>query len=170
MNWDAIGAVGDFVGGAAVIVTLAYLALQVRASTKESEASAFTVTGAQMNLIRSQLMEHVEVWVKGNSGSELSAPERIVFDQLVESRADHHFIGFSRSVIRGSGRQGIHVSALALFLHQYPAAYASWRTYNQSLMLSRQRLSVPGTFSNEWIRSVTEAVAALEGMEEPAEA
>ena len=170
MNWDAIGAIGDFVGGAAVIVTLAYLALQVRASTRESEASAFTVTGEQVNVIRSQLMEHAEVWAKANSGTELSAPERIVFDQLVESRADHHFFAFSRSAIRGSGRQGIHVSALALLFHQYPAAYASWRTYNQSLTLSRQRLGVPTTIGSEWVRSVTDAVTALEGMEEPAEA
>ena len=30
MNWEAIGAIGDFVGAFAVIITLAYLAVQVR--------------------------------------------------------------------------------------------------------------------------------------------
>ena len=30
MNWEAIGAIGDFVGALAVIITLAYLAIQVR--------------------------------------------------------------------------------------------------------------------------------------------
>jgi len=30
MNWEAIGAIGDFVGALAVIITLAYLAVQVR--------------------------------------------------------------------------------------------------------------------------------------------
>ena len=29
MNWDAIGAISDAVGAAAVIVTLAYLAIQI---------------------------------------------------------------------------------------------------------------------------------------------
>jgi len=32
MNWEAIGAIGDLVGGVAVIATLIYLALQVRQS------------------------------------------------------------------------------------------------------------------------------------------
>ncbi len=36
MNWDAIGAIGDFVGGAAVIVTLGYLAVQVRHARSEA--------------------------------------------------------------------------------------------------------------------------------------
>ena len=32
MNWDAIGAVGDLVSGAGVIVTLAFIAVQIRQS------------------------------------------------------------------------------------------------------------------------------------------
>ena len=39
MNWHAIGAVGQMIGALAVVVTLAYLALQVRASTKELAAN-----------------------------------------------------------------------------------------------------------------------------------
>jgi len=34
MNWEAIGAIGEIVGAAAVVVTLAYLAIQVRNSTR----------------------------------------------------------------------------------------------------------------------------------------
>lgn len=34
MNWEAIGAVGEIIGAIAVVVTLAYLAVQVRNSTK----------------------------------------------------------------------------------------------------------------------------------------
>ena len=35
MNWDAIGAVGEVVGAAAVVVTLAYLAVQIRRNTRQ---------------------------------------------------------------------------------------------------------------------------------------
>lgn len=34
MNWEALGAIGDFVGAVAVVVTLIYLAIQVRHSKK----------------------------------------------------------------------------------------------------------------------------------------
>ena len=30
MNWDAIGAVGEIVGASAVVLSLAYLAVQIR--------------------------------------------------------------------------------------------------------------------------------------------
>lgn len=40
MNWDAIGAIGEIIGATAVFLTLAYLALQIRQSTKAIQASA----------------------------------------------------------------------------------------------------------------------------------
>jgi hypothetical protein len=41
MNWDAIGAVGEWIGGLATIGTLFYLAHQVRASTRATRSSAY---------------------------------------------------------------------------------------------------------------------------------
>ena len=40
MNWDAIGAIGEIVGAAAVVASLLYLATQFRASSREAKASA----------------------------------------------------------------------------------------------------------------------------------
>ena len=39
MNWEAIGAIGEIVGATGVIISLVYLAVQIRHSTKESELS-----------------------------------------------------------------------------------------------------------------------------------
>lgn len=41
MNWDALGAVGELVGAAAVVLTLAYLALQVRESSRASRQQSY---------------------------------------------------------------------------------------------------------------------------------
>ena len=40
MNWDAIGAIGENIGALAVVVSVAYLALQVRKQTTESRLAA----------------------------------------------------------------------------------------------------------------------------------
>jgi hypothetical protein len=40
MNWEAIGAVGEILGAAGVILTLAYLALQLRQNTKAMQSTA----------------------------------------------------------------------------------------------------------------------------------
>ena len=34
MNWEAIGAIGEIIGAVAVVVTLAYLAIQIRNNTQ----------------------------------------------------------------------------------------------------------------------------------------
>ena len=41
MNWEAIGAVGELVGAAAVVLTLGYLALQIRQTRLDTRASTF---------------------------------------------------------------------------------------------------------------------------------
>ncbi len=156
------------IGALAVVVTLAYLALQIRASTRESEANLYTISSGQNNEFRGQFMEHADVWVKGNAGGELSASEQFVFEELVQLCALNHFFAFRRSVAQATGRQGIHVTALALFLQTYPAAYTIWRTQLEASLMARQRLGV--SVEDDWARRVTEAVATLEGMEEPAAA
>ena len=38
MNWDAIGAIGEVVGAVGVIITLIYLAAQIRQNSKTTQA------------------------------------------------------------------------------------------------------------------------------------
>lgn len=40
MNWEAVGAEGEILGAFAVIITLGYLAVQVRQNTRAMQASA----------------------------------------------------------------------------------------------------------------------------------
>jgi len=37
MNWDALGAIGEIIGAAAVLVTLFYLAAQIKMQNRELE-------------------------------------------------------------------------------------------------------------------------------------
>jgi len=41
MNWEAIGAIGEIVGAVAVVVTIGYLAVQIRQNTRSVRDSAF---------------------------------------------------------------------------------------------------------------------------------
>ena len=40
MNWDAIGAIGEIVGASAVVISLVYLASQIRIQNRESRAAS----------------------------------------------------------------------------------------------------------------------------------
>ena len=40
MNWDAIGAIGEIIGAAAVVASLVYLAVQIQSQNRESKMSS----------------------------------------------------------------------------------------------------------------------------------
>lgn len=53
MNWEAIGAIGDIVGAVAVVISLVYVAVQVRQNTNASRAATvqdMTNKWVQINL------------------------------------------------------------------------------------------------------------------------
>ncbi|MEQ8692993.1 MAG: hypothetical protein RIC89_19425 [Pseudomonadales bacterium] len=59
MNWDAIGAIGEVVGALAVVISLVYLALQIRQNSRQVEEQirglqrqAFDAAGADFSALR----------------------------------------------------------------------------------------------------------------------
>ena len=68
MNWDAIGAVGEVVGALAVLVTLAYLALQMRQNTKAMNLQTAQAVFHQSYEFLSSLAEQdrATTWLKLN--------------------------------------------------------------------------------------------------------
>jgi hypothetical protein len=69
MNWDAVGAFGEIVGAAAVVISLVYLATQIRASNLATKQEATREVQNLLAQILAQLGSSTElstIWVKGN--------------------------------------------------------------------------------------------------------
>jgi len=81
MNWEAIGAVGEIVGAGAVVVSLAYLAIQIKAQNREARvASAHEIFEAFRNIaLPFQNPDHAALMSKSaNEGyRNLSEQERV---------------------------------------------------------------------------------------------
>jgi hypothetical protein len=81
MNWEAIGAIGDSVGGIGVIVTLLYLTTQIRQNTRAMHSSSFQATTDSLNEINLQIVTNpdlVRVFTTPRSPrKELSAEDRL---------------------------------------------------------------------------------------------
>lgn len=54
MNWDAVGAVAELVGAIGVILSLAYLAVQIRQSTTQSKLNTTAIKASSFQ----QLLDH----------------------------------------------------------------------------------------------------------------
>ncbi len=87
MNWEMLGALGEFFGALGVIATLGYLAKQVHESTGASRQSAQQNLWEQNTQFLSQLATDRELsrlWVRGMVGDDnLSVDELVQFRVLL---------------------------------------------------------------------------------------
>jgi hypothetical protein len=61
MNWDAVGAIGEWVGAISVVVTLAYLARQMRLHTRQLRRSEQNTTMEQFSKLRLAVAQDAEL-------------------------------------------------------------------------------------------------------------
>ena len=80
MNWEAIGAVGEILGAAAVLFTLVYLARQIKQNTQEVRSSNYhgiTDSFNTLNVTISTDPDLARIFINGNNSySQLSDEEQ----------------------------------------------------------------------------------------------
>ncbi|PCI76240.1 MAG: hypothetical protein COB20_11125 [SAR86 cluster bacterium] len=118
MNWDALGALGELVGAAAVVATLIYLSVQLRQNTravKLSSAQAVTEELQAMFSLLSSDQSLAEIFVEAGKSDELSGADLVryytfnsnllrvyenAFLQKQENAINNaHWIGMTRMMI-----------------------------------------------------------------------
>ena len=81
MNWEAVGAVGEIVGAIAVVMSLVYLASQIRIQNRESRASAtheiLEAFRNEIAIIRDPDMADLLAKARSSDYESLTEPERI---------------------------------------------------------------------------------------------
>lgn len=80
MNWDAIGAIGEIIGAAAVVASLVYLATQIRQATKMSRATTRNAIAESAQRLAQDLTENqgmAEIIVKHVSEIPLDPVETL---------------------------------------------------------------------------------------------
>lgn len=87
MNWEAVAAVSEIVGAIAVVVSLLYVAKQIRAQNRESRiASVHELNESFRNAITSfQNPDLADVFVRGkNDFQSLPETERLQFISMIQ--------------------------------------------------------------------------------------
>lgn len=80
MNWEAVSAIAELIGVTAVVISLVYLAIQIRQNTKMARAATRQAIAESTENLGSDLLangEIAEIFVKHLSGKELSPVENL---------------------------------------------------------------------------------------------
>ena len=82
------GAVGEIIGAIAVVISLLYLAIQIRNQNRESRLSTINNSLAEWNSLLSLVADNselAEIWNRGLKNEELSETEEVRFRAFVNS-------------------------------------------------------------------------------------
>ena len=82
MNWNAIGAIGETVGATAVVLTLVYVAIQLRQSTAASRAQVINQVNSQWGGLMSQIATNeglAKIYRKATEGGDLDPDETVQY-------------------------------------------------------------------------------------------
>jgi hypothetical protein len=91
MNWDAISAISQLVGSIAVVVSVLYLAVQLRSSTRVARVAAQDAAAAALRDVTKPFMENAELgrlWRAGLEDLSKLSPD----DQARFFHAAHQFL------------------------------------------------------------------------------
>ena len=125
MNWEIAGAIGDLVGGLAVVITLIYLSMQIKKSQSAAIANALEQTQSIRIALENQILDHAETWTKANAGDNLTLIEKTIIDSILRARAVQASLSYYRAVRLGQSKEPM-VLNYAKFLHQNPVARTWW--------------------------------------------
>ena len=92
MNWDAIGAIAEFIGAGAVVLTLIYLSVQLRQNTtavRHSAERGILEDGSTWMYKLAENPELAELYRKGVRGEQLSSNDKLRFRLLLNTLFQH---------------------------------------------------------------------------------
>jgi hypothetical protein len=127
LNWDAISAIAELLGSAAVVVSLAYLAVQIRRSSHDSERAIYFSIRSQVQEFRAMLAQDPEVSRIYRDGlaniDELNDDDRWRFGALMQ----YEFAFFEDVFLLGAAASLLHDNEEDLrWLARRPGARAWW--------------------------------------------
>ncbi len=135
MNWDAISAVAEAVGTIVVLITLLYVAVQMRIANKQRELESLRHTYDGINGICELLSESAEkasIVKRGRESLEnLTDEERIVFEYMhirILNTVESWYMQLMETSPPGAYRdqQLENISGVVVHILNYPGAQEIW--------------------------------------------
>ena len=150
----------ELVGIAAIVGSLIFVGLQLQQADKIARSEADNSVADRYIEIRNTIIENAEVWEKGNSGSELSASDRVIYSNLIKNLNTQYIWSWRTSRHLG-GDEEFHIAELAGFLFDNPPALEVWESLQSDLDRYQTPLvSVPRR--TEFSQLVREGIKTLE--------
>jgi len=134
MNWDAVGAIGELFGALAVVLTLGYLAAQVRQNSQGMIVAAKLDIEKNFNEYTNLILEHPELFDlqrKGMLGQDLDAIEKSKFSLLMQKATTSFSSMYYQYQTQGLSEDEWYESKRLIRWFTLAPGYQSWWEQNE---------------------------------------
>jgi len=113
----------ELVGAAAILASLVFVGVQLQQSQNIAVAEGFATIFATQIEVGNGIKEHVNIWRRGTSDSELTEDEAAIFAIMVNQVNESKVMAYLyRGEIEGYEAAEFQVKEFAAFLYQNPGA------------------------------------------------
>jgi hypothetical protein len=165
MNWDAISAVSQLVGSIAVVISVLYLAVQLRSSTRVARVAAMDAAAAALRDVTKPFMENAElarIWRTGLENLETLSPDEQArffhaahqFLKALETIHYHYVYGLLDPQLWAGWRDLLHhyiaCPGIRFYLTRRSAVFSErFRTFISELGPAKERMTVGNLLGTE---------------------
>ena len=151
----------ELIGLFAILASLIFVVLELQQQEKlldlEMRYSMISATVA----VNEQIIDHADIWVRGNVGEELDATESEIYQRMFISFNDNFFqTYFVFQELYPEQKQQIS-SQYAGFLARNPGAYKVWIDRERRLNADRTAVNPGETITSDWIELIETTIATI---------
>ena len=158
------------IGIVAIAASLVFVALQMR------QAQGIAISEGYLSILSSRIdiansiKDHVEIWIKGTSGEELTGDEAAIFAILVNHVNEANFNDYMQIIeIAGYEAAQYVIHDFAGFLYNNPGARRVWLAREDNLIKMRTLIDPEGHHFSFWKDNILNDLAILDGKATPIE-
>ena len=161
MSWEAVGSVAELLGSLGVLITLVYLAIQIRGAQTGLRNAAVSATHEARIAINIHRSDNIDLVINANSGDELTKAELARLMIMIQNENISMMFSFQR--FKSLGEDGFtQLRYFARFLCDNPALEKLWREEIENVQKDFDGIQPP--LQTEWSQGVREHLSAIKAL------
>ena len=159
-NWKDFA---ELIGITAIDASLIFVGLQMRQAEVIARSEMNASVLANRIEMHAAIIEHPDIWERGNKGEELEEGEATIFSRQVLIINEEAYFSVQQSIIWGETETAeLDAAAFAAYLHENLGARRVWRKQEDRLKYYRGQVAVGEQVTSDWIQRIESKLALFD--------
>ena len=151
----------ELIGLFAILASLIIVVMELQQQEKLLDLDMRNSMVSSTVAVNEQIIDHADIWVRGNAGEDLNATEFEIYQRMFISFNDHSFqTYFIFQELYPDQKEQV-LSQYAGFLSRNPGAYRVWIDRERQLNADRTAVNPRETITSDWIELIDRTIATI---------